>query len=208
MTLDKDYRQDLLVALRLHEISGERVGEVLAEVEAHVDETGEDPVEAFGTPREYARQVAAQLDPDTGKPSAVWTLGAALLVGALTLLGVTLLADGIGAVGEVSYTMRDLVTTLVVLVLAGGGVLAIFRAYASGMRRAGMIGIGVTALLLITATEVLGDLLLDDRTALLVVPRWFAIAAGAVLLLGSAGMLVRAIRRGRVVHPVSRSNGT
>lgn len=206
MTLDKDYRQDLLVALRLHEISGERVGEVIAEVEAHVEETGEDPVEAFGTPREYARQVAAQLDPVTGKPSAAWTLGASLLVGALTLLGVTLLSDGIVAgSGEVAYTMRDLVTTLAVLVLAGGGVLAIFRAYASGVTRAGVIGIGVTAFLLIIATAILGDLLLDDQAALMVVPRWLAIAAGAVLLLGAAGMLVRAIRRGRVVYPVNRS---
>ncbi|MFC7341399.1 HAAS signaling domain-containing protein [Saccharopolyspora griseoalba] len=206
MTLDNNYRQDLLVALRLHEISGERVGEVIAEVEAHVAETGEDPVQAFGAPREYARQVAAQLDPATGKPSTAWTMGSSLVVATLTLLGLNLFADGISAgAGEVAYTVRDLVTTLLLLFLAGGGVLVIFRAYAAGVRRAGVIGIGVTAFALIMATEVLGDLLLDDRTSLLAMPRWSAIAAGAVMLLAAAAMLVRAIRRGRVVYPVNRS---
>lgn len=51
------YRDKLLVALRLREVPGDRIGEVLAEVEAHVAETGEDPVEAFGTPRRYADEV-------------------------------------------------------------------------------------------------------------------------------------------------------
>lgn len=60
MTTDHDlaaYREKLLVALRLREVPGERIGEVLAEVEAHVAETGEDPREAFGSPRQYADDV-------------------------------------------------------------------------------------------------------------------------------------------------------
>lgn len=51
------YRDKLLVALRLREVPGDRIGEVLAEVEAHVAETGEDPTEAFGPPRRYADEV-------------------------------------------------------------------------------------------------------------------------------------------------------
>lgn len=55
-TLDS-YRERLLLALRLRDVPGDRIGEVLAEVEAHVAETGEDPVDAFGPPRRYADQV-------------------------------------------------------------------------------------------------------------------------------------------------------
>jgi hypothetical protein len=50
--LDKKYREELTLALRLHDISGAPVGDVLlAEVEALVAETGADPRAAFGNPR-------------------------------------------------------------------------------------------------------------------------------------------------------------
>jgi hypothetical protein len=206
MTLDESYRQDLLVALRLHEISGRRVGEVIAEVEAHVAETGEDPVDAFGTPREYAQQVAAALDPATGKASNPWIMGSSLLTGALTLFGLNLFVDGlIAGGGEVTYTLRDVVTTLVLLLLVGVGVVGIFRAYAAGRARAALIGIGGGVFALIIGSEVLGDLVLDDRAALLALPGWPAITAGAVLLAGAGALLRRAVKRGRVVYPVDRS---
>src|SRR5699024_4781202 len=64
MTLAKKYRDQLVLALRAQEVSGDRVGEVLAEVEPHVAGTGEDPQEAFGPPRDYANHVVAQLGPD------------------------------------------------------------------------------------------------------------------------------------------------
>jgi hypothetical protein len=55
MTSSTDaYRRDLIVALRLRNVPPARVGEIVAEVESHVAETGEDPREAFGAPREYA----------------------------------------------------------------------------------------------------------------------------------------------------------
>lgn len=57
MTSEK-YTYDLLVALRLREVPGDRIGEVIAEVESHVAETGEDPREAFGTPKEYAKTIS------------------------------------------------------------------------------------------------------------------------------------------------------
>ena len=57
MTTDK-YTFDLLVALRMRDVPGDRIGEVIAEVESHVAETGQDPREAFGTPKEYAKAIA------------------------------------------------------------------------------------------------------------------------------------------------------
>ncbi|PKW12682.1 hypothetical protein A8926_0158 [Saccharopolyspora spinosa] len=92
----KKHRDELLIALRMHEISGERVGEVLAEVEAHVTETGEDPVEAFGRPREYAAQVAEQLDRNTGKRSGMAVMASATVT-AVTMFGSDYLLDGLFA---------------------------------------------------------------------------------------------------------------
>lgn len=52
---------DLLLRLRMRDVPGPRIGEVLAEVQSHVAETGEHPQAAFGTPKEYAADVAAAL---------------------------------------------------------------------------------------------------------------------------------------------------
>jgi hypothetical protein len=53
------YRRNLIVALRLRDVPADRVGEIVAEVESHVADTGEDPVEAFGPAREYAESFRA-----------------------------------------------------------------------------------------------------------------------------------------------------
>jgi hypothetical protein len=61
MTADlTTYRRDLILALRLREVPGHRIGEIVAEVESHVADTGEDPVEAFGRPREYAAGLTSE----------------------------------------------------------------------------------------------------------------------------------------------------
>jgi hypothetical protein len=55
MTTSTDtYRRELIVALRMRDVPVDRVGEIVAEVESHVADTGEDPVEAFGPPARYA----------------------------------------------------------------------------------------------------------------------------------------------------------
>ncbi|MGY2065872.1 HAAS signaling domain-containing protein [Blastococcus sp. SYSU DS0619] len=58
---EQAWRDDLLLRLRLRDVPGARIGEVLAEVQSHVAETGEHPREAFGSPKEYADEVAAAL---------------------------------------------------------------------------------------------------------------------------------------------------
>ena len=55
MTTGTDtYRRELVQALRLRNVPPERIGEIVAEVESHVADTGEDPREAFGPARDYA----------------------------------------------------------------------------------------------------------------------------------------------------------
>ena len=69
------YRRDLVLALRMRHVPGDRIGEIVAEVESHVADTGEDPLEAFGPPKEYAASIA----PAAG--------GSRLMAWALTLSG-------------------------------------------------------------------------------------------------------------------------
>jgi hypothetical protein len=57
-TTTESYRRDLLIALRMRHVPPERIGEIVAEVESHVADTGESPVEAFGPAREYAARFA------------------------------------------------------------------------------------------------------------------------------------------------------
>jgi len=45
---------NLTIQLRLLEVPGDRIGQILAEGETHVADTGLDPVAAFGEPGEYA----------------------------------------------------------------------------------------------------------------------------------------------------------
>jgi len=73
-----DYGQSLVLHLRLQEVPPDRIGEIVAEVESHVADTGEDPVEAFGTPREYA----ASLTDEHRKPPWWWTTTTLVLAAA------------------------------------------------------------------------------------------------------------------------------
>jgi hypothetical protein len=56
---DRRYLDELTVHLQLDRVPGDRIGEILAEAEAHAAATGEPLREAFGDPKEYAAQWAA-----------------------------------------------------------------------------------------------------------------------------------------------------
>lgn len=62
---DQKYLDDLLLHLRMRDVPGARIGEILAEVEAHSAASGETLQEAFGDPKAYAAQWA----PSLGRPS-------------------------------------------------------------------------------------------------------------------------------------------
>lgn len=103
------YRDDLILALRLRDVPGDRIGEIVAEVESHVADSGEDPREAFGAPEQYAASF-------TGQARARWSR-ADVLVALGSLAGGWALADGL--LGLVS---GDPVVPLPAWVLLGAAV--------------------------------------------------------------------------------------
>lgn len=67
-TSNQKYIDNLMLALRIRNVPGGRIGQIVAEVEAHLAESGEDPVDAFGKPSEYAKAWA-----DDAERSLDWT---------------------------------------------------------------------------------------------------------------------------------------
>lgn len=95
------YSNELLFALRLHDVPGPRIAEALAEVHSHVSETGEDPREAFGPPRTYAEELAAALGVPAGAPfwrNALTGIGASYGLGGAA--GAWLLLEGVTTIGS------------------------------------------------------------------------------------------------------------
>lgn len=96
----RDYLDQLVLELRGRDLSGARIGEAVAEVEAHVADSGDDPVEAFGPAAQYARQVAGAVPAAPSAPMSWWARAQTAAIGAGGLLlmdGVLGLIDGRGA---------------------------------------------------------------------------------------------------------------
>lgn len=170
MTTDsRTYREQLLLALRLRDVPGARIGEALAEVESHVAETGEDPAEAFGPPAQYADSLAGA---STDRPAQPWWrlfTGRDALVAATCGVGGWSLASGVGGLGGGTAATFGLPALLCVVV---GAVL--------------LLG---TAGWLVTGLRRDRDRVVDPRTGADMappLPRW----ALAVLVVVPAAMLV------------------
>lgn len=87
MTTTTEYTRQLALALRMRHVPGAAIGDAVAQVESHVADTGEDPVEAFGPAGAYAASVAATVD----RPApALRVVRLALLSLAGALLGIVL----------------------------------------------------------------------------------------------------------------------
>lgn len=204
MALDTKYHDDLLTAMRFHEISGERAGEVLAEVDAHVTETGEDPNEAFGKPRDYAKQVAAQLDSSTGKRSTGEIVLGSAMAGFLGMFGPSLLGSGIDpSEPEVGFSMRDVVAQPVLLVMIVIGVLLLFRAYTAPSHNKLFAGGAALAAIAGVGSQILASTSLDDEAPVVSLPTWLVLTLGVAFLIALAVLLTKAIRRNRVVYPAA-----
>ncbi len=54
----ENYLSDLFSQLHFRGVEETRCGEIISEVEAHLEESGENPEEAFGTARQYAERMA------------------------------------------------------------------------------------------------------------------------------------------------------
>lgn len=88
------YLSELRTALELRDADDDLITDVIRQVQSHLFDTGEDPYDAFGDPRDYAKQHA----PDS-TPSRFWALIVVSVV--LTVVGGWLLSNGvINLVGE------------------------------------------------------------------------------------------------------------
>jgi len=123
---DQTWCEDLLLALRVRDVPGTCIGEVLAEVQSHVAETGESPREAFGTPREYADQVAGALGitPVGLRGQLRKVRGGDVVLTVVLGLSTFLLADALWSLGAGERSVLGLPTwaavAIGVLLLTGG----------------------------------------------------------------------------------------
>lgn len=182
--IDKHWRDNFMVAMRMQDASGERIGDALATVDAHCAESGESAQEGFGDPTHYA----TTLVPETATRSG---LGASFIVGALMgLLGLLIVPravdDWVTGV-QFTVTLGDILALAVVLGLTGT-VMALPRRVLPWLAKArysvmGLLGAVVMAVLVLAMlllTNVVGEL--DWRVALV---------AGIVLLVASVTLTCR-----------------
>jgi hypothetical protein len=188
------YVRDLVVALRARDVPGPRIGEVIAEVEDHLAESGEAADDAFGTPEEYAATIAAALPPaaDAGSRRLrrsnvlTWLCTYAVALGAmLTGAGVVALVIGHPLGLTLNWAVAAALLPPVALTfvrLLGGRRPALARAWLLG---------AVAALALFVQFSFL-PFVLPWRVSSVV-----ALAAGLALL----GLGVAGLRTDRVIDP-------
>lgn len=80
------WRDALLFQLRMKDVPGDRIGDILLEVESHLRETGESPENAFGDAKAYANERAASevtshAPVKTGKGAGLGLIAAASFAG-------------------------------------------------------------------------------------------------------------------------------
>lgn len=86
-SVDRAWRHDFIVELRLRSVAGDRIGDALMTVETHVAESGESAQDAFGDAKAYAGEIAESTGAaDTGSMITAWT-AAGVVLGLIGMLG-------------------------------------------------------------------------------------------------------------------------
>lgn len=185
------YVNQLVLALRMRDVPGERIGQVVAEVEAHVAESREAPVDAFGSVEQYAERVLAALD----QPAI--TRHRRVLRGMLTAWPITLAAmlvtDGVAGLAFDQQVELN-AGKLVLFGLLPPAAAFLVQLIGRQKRPSWPTGLGV-ALLLAGVFSV--PWLLPQRV-LATYPAWAALTAGVLLV---AGTVPWAIRPDRIIDP-------
>ncbi|WP_338749002.1 hypothetical protein [Janibacter alittae] len=118
-SVEKAWRDDFIVELRLLSVPGDQIGDELMTVETHVAESGEPAVQAFGEAKVYAREIAAA----TGAAGRGGSVGPATIggnvLGLLGMLGTAGAFAGGLAGGPVGVTTGELMGLAAVLALVG-----------------------------------------------------------------------------------------
>lgn len=109
----RKWRDDLIVQLRLKDVPGDRIGDILLEVESHIRETGETPEEAFGSAKAYAETYVRANPPRRTHASSIPQL---ILIGASSFAGMFLLSDGALSLGRGVDTILGLSAWVALLI--------------------------------------------------------------------------------------------
>lgn len=188
----EDYCDDLLLALRMRDVPGHRIGEVLTEVRDHLASSEEDPAEAFGAPPDYADALTAGRDTPRRAARVLDTArNAAGVAGLLwTAAGATALLTREAAV------LTEVQVVLPVAVAVAAPLLV--DAVATTRRRAAVVGRGLLVGAVLAAVAVahawVGPLVeVTVPAAVLLVPG---------LLVAGAWTLATARLADPVVHPL------
>jgi hypothetical protein len=182
--MTQTYVDRLVLALRMRDVPGERIGQVIAEVEAHVAESGEAPSEAFGSAEEYADRVSAALD-QTAAPGYRRALRGTLIAWPLALAAM-LVTDGVAGL---AFGNRVELTAgkLVLYALLPPAAAFLVQLVGRRERPSWLTGLGVA---LIFAGVISVPLLLP-RPVLTTYPAWAALTVGALLAAGTVPLAVR-----------------
>jgi len=80
-----EWRDRAIIELRMKDVPGDDIGEILTEVETHVQETGESPNDAFGDPATYARERAASVNVVRSTPIGLFLTAISSAIGGFIL---------------------------------------------------------------------------------------------------------------------------
>jgi hypothetical protein len=178
------YVNRLVLALRMRDVPGNRIGQVVAELEAHVAESREAPVDAFGSAEEYADRVAAALDRPATRRHRQALRG--LLIAWPIALAAMLVTDGVGGLAFDERIELTIGKVLLFGLLPPAAVL-IVQLIGRRQRPSWPIGFGV----LLLFVGVFAVPLLLPRPVLATYPAWPALAAGVLLIIGTIPWTLR-----------------
>jgi len=185
------YVNRLVLALRMRDVPGERIGQVVAEVEAHIAESREAPVEAFGPAEEYADRVSAALDRPATRRHRQAVRG--MLIGWPTGLAAILVADGVAGL---AFDQRIELTAgkLLLFGLLPPAAVALIQLIVRQARPSWPTGLGVA--LIFAAVFSVPWLL--PRPVLATYPAWAALITGALF---AAATIPWAFRPDLIIDP-------
>ena len=186
--MSDSYSDQLVLALRLRDVPGPRIGQIVAEVEAYTADSGQDPVEAFGPVETYSDDIAAQLQ--RGSPARLRIGG--LLWGYPPAVGSVALVDGLWGASRGGPAEISVGETVFVILLPLAAVLLLTAL--TRTRRWAYVG---AAAIVLAGT---GLSWAGNGLVLVRYPAWIGVVCGAVLFVGGL-CLVAIVSRDPVIDP-------
>ncbi len=190
------WRDRFVLELRTRKVTGSRIGDALAEVDAHCADSGEEPEQAFGDPVDYAGHVAEQVPP-VDLLAQVSSLQTGLIAITMGLAVVTLLAgvDGLAHGGQAVFSLGSLVA----IICGTAGVILLFR-FDSVLLGPRHRALGFLVLFIILGAMTAPPIIWGSPAVEFAA--WLSMAAAAVLL-AATWALVRGSKADLVVDPLT-----